>query len=738
METVTAHLQHCEQVHPKSYDPPPTDHFCTYPLFSSKAAAVSLKVSEEFTASWKRACQVDRLHEQGLDFHACATHLGHYIQWAYADCIPERVELLAEHCDLAFFWDDVTDAISADQNAEITKDFAIAILSKLQSGKYIEPKLEINKLGIKNVSDVIDLDHQTGMGMVQSWKAHLDAQAKSTHNNLSFEQYIKHRFSEVGAMWAVELGCWANDIHITKEEKASVQYLVQIILTGGMLGNDYYSFNKEFDEHKRANTLDRMQNALSLLMSEYGYTEEEARGILRNEIQRREREFMDEFDVWTKSAGPQPTELHRYLVMVLIVVSGTMFWMSHAARYHRTDLTSTAEDRATLVGKPHGALRVLDGYPAPKGLEGILHKPLAEANGVTNQTHGVANQTNEATNGTNGIINGTNGVTNGTNGYHVRNGQLAMASYTAPFQRAPSDVCDAPYDYIDSLPSKNNRNKFMDALNLWLRVPPSSFQRIKNIVHMLHNSSLMLDDIEDISYLRRGQPATHAFYGISQTINSANLVYVKTVHEVTRLHNPKCMEIFIDELVNLHRGQSLDLYWRHHARCPTTDEYVMMVDNKTGGLFRLMLRLMDAESPISVPLDTSLTTLLTLTGRYYQIRDDYLNLTSADYNSKKGFCEDFDEGKFSILLIHLLNHTPYPDRITSVIYNRPAGTKLQREVKSYILDAMETARTFEYTRGVLKLLHEELMRTLDEVESKLGANDSARLLLLGLGLGLSA
>jgi geranylgeranyl pyrophosphate synthase len=58
----------------------------------------------------------------------------------------------------------------------------------------------------------------------------------------------------------------------------------------------------------------------------------------------------------------------------------------------------------------------------------------------------------------------------------------------------------------------------------------------------------------------------------------------------------------------------------------------MMVDNKTGGLLRLMLQLMEAESPISLPLNTStsLLRLLTYTGRYYQIRDDYLNLTSAD------------------------------------------------------------------------------------------------------------
>jgi geranylgeranyl pyrophosphate synthase len=185
------------------------------------------------------------------------------------------------------------------------------------------------------------------------------------------------------------------------------------------------------------------------------------------------------------------------------------------------------------------------------------------------------------------------------------------------------------------------------------------------------------------------------------------------------------------------------------------EEYIVMVDNKTGGLFRLMLRLMTAESSISRPLDTALSRLLTLTGRYYQIRDDYLNLASADvslhsplllsrllrlvyahppqYESKKGFCEDFDEGKFSLPLIHLLSHTRYPDRITSALFNRRPGTNLPYEMKRYILAEMEEVQTLAYSRDVLKYLHEELMHALDETENRLGANDGVRMMLLGMG-----
>jgi hypothetical protein len=47
---------------------------------------------------------------------------------------------------------------------------------------------------------------------------------------------------------------------------------------------------------------------------------------------------------------------------------------------------------------------------------------------------------------------------------------------------------------------------------------------------------------------------------------------------------------------------------------------------------------------------------------------------------------------------------------------------------------MESAGTFENVASVLELLHEDIMKTLDMVESELGLNIAARVLLIGLGL----
>ncbi len=52
---------------------------------------------------------------------------------------------------------------------------------------------------------------------------------------------------------------------------------------------------------------------------------------------------------------------------------------------------------------------------------------------------------------------------------------------------------------------------------------------------------------------------------------------------------------------------------------------------ETGGLFRMLFKLIEARSTLDLKPD--LTGVMTLLGRYFQMRDDYLNLTSADVSS---------------------------------------------------------------------------------------------------------
>lgn len=95
-------------------------------------------------------------------------------------------------------------------------------------------------------------------------------------------------------------------------------------------------------------------------------------------------------------------------------------------------------------------------------------------------------------------------------------------------------------------------------------------------------------------------PVAHNIFGTAQTINSANYIYFQALDEIQKLNNPDAIRIFTAELLNLHRGQGMDLYWRDTLTCPTEEGYLEMVGNKTGGLFRLAIKLMQAESKVAM------------------------------------------------------------------------------------------------------------------------------------------
>lgn len=109
-----------------------------------------------------------------------------------------------------------------------------------------------------------------------------------------------------------------------------------------------------------------------------------------------------------------------------------------------------------------------------------------------------------------------------------------------------------------------------------------------------------VDDVEDSSVLRRGIPVANSIFGVAQTINSANYVYFRALQDLALMGNPKLIEIYTEELLNLHRGQGMDLYWRDSLTCPSEADYLEMVGNKTGGLFRLAIKLMQAESAVNM------------------------------------------------------------------------------------------------------------------------------------------
>eukprot|EP00057_Strongylocentrotus_purpuratus_P025463 XP_011679937.1 PREDICTED: geranylgeranyl pyrophosphate synthase [Strongylocentrotus purpuratus] len=278
-----------------------------------------------------------------------------------------------------------------------------------------------------------------------------------------------------------------------------------------------------------------------------------------------------------------------------------------------------------------------------------------------------------------------------------------------------------PYNYILQVPGKQVRTKLSRAFNCWMDIPEDNIKKISEVVQMLHNASLLIDDIEDSSKLRRGIPVAHSIYGIAQTINSANYMYFLGLKEVMQFDHPDAMKIFTEQLVLLHQGQGMDIYWRDSYTCPTEEEYKEMVIKKTGGLFGLAVRLMQLFSANK----SDFKPLSDILGLYFQIRDDYANLCSKQYTENKSYCEDLTEGKFSFPLIHGIRSQPENTQVMSILRQRTEDM----DVKKYCVDLLEKFGSFEYTRKVLFDLEKQAYEHI----SNLGGNPILESILEELG-----
>ncbi|CAF3816576.1 unnamed protein product [Adineta steineri] len=274
-----------------------------------------------------------------------------------------------------------------------------------------------------------------------------------------------------------------------------------------------------------------------------------------------------------------------------------------------------------------------------------------------------------------------------------------------------------PFNYLKSLPGKNVRSKLIEALNYWFQVSEEKFKIIDEIMGMLHNASLLMDDIEDGSALRRGSPVAHLIYGTPLTINAAELVCFLAIQKAYTLNNPNVGRILIDHLVDLHKGQGYDIWWRENNICPTEENYYKMIDNKCGGLFHLTLDLLKTCSPVNLTEEKTkaINELCQTFGLFFQIRDDYCNLVSIEYTQKKTFCEDLTEGKYSFPIIHAIQNRPHDNRVQNILKQRTNNMNLKREVVKLLHDF----GSIKYTKDKCMKLADECYGLIKKLEDNI-------------------
>ena len=175
-------------------------------------------------------------------------------------------------------------------------------------------------------------------------------------------------------------------------------------------------------------------------------------------------------------------------------------------------------------------------------------------------------------------------------------------------------------------------------------------------VEMVHNFTLVHDDIMDNDEMRHGVPTVHKKFGMPIAILAGDVLFSKAFQIISESKlSPNANTHLISRLakacVDVCEGQLLDIKMADEKRIPTEKEYITMIGKKTAALFDVSCA-MGAICATNKPKDISnLSTFGRNLGIAFQITDDLIGVMGDPKVTKKPVGNDLREGKKSLPIL---------------------------------------------------------------------------------------
>ena len=178
-------------------------------------------------------------------------------------------------------------------------------------------------------------------------------------------------------------------------------------------------------------------------------------------------------------------------------------------------------------------------------------------------------------------------------------------------------------------------------------------------VEILHNFTLVHDDIMDEDHIRHGKPTVHHKWDVGTAILSGDAMLSLALKMIQKSpqFNEKLMTSFIDGLQAVCEGQALDKEFETRE-IVTLDEYIQMIDLKTGYLLGLSAELGAISVGVNDDDVIKVREFGRLIGRAFQIQDDLLEIYSDSTNMGKSLESDLLLGKKTYLMIQAKESVP--------------------------------------------------------------------------------
>lgn len=218
-------------------------------------------------------------------------------------------------------------------------------------------------------------------------------------------------------------------------------------------------------------------------------------------------------------------------------------------------------------------------------------------------------------------------------------------------------------------------------------------------MELLHNFSLIHDDIQDKSETRRGRPTIWNLWGVAQAINIGDALFTLahlTMHRTRQVDLPPqtlldILEIFDDACLELTQGQYLDLTFETRAQV-SSEDYMQMITGKTAAL-------LSAASGIGALIGSTQTVLVDAYRQFgyhlgiaFQVLDDLLGIWGNPERTGKPHADDLRSRKKTLPVVYAMEHSP---EFTTLWQD----SSQDEDHISNLISALEAIGAQEYTRS---------------------------------------
>ena len=254
--------------------------------------------------------------------------------------------------------------------------------------------------------------------------------------------------------------------------------------------------------------------------------------------------------------------------------------------------------------------------------------------------------------------------------------------------------------------------------NEWTHATPAAAA-----VELVHNFSLVHDDIQDNSYKRRGRATTWQIWGIPMAINVGDALFVMSNQAIMDLRKQYPAESVVQAATVLHntcldltRGQFLDMSYEDRNDL-SVEDYWPMIAGKTAALLSACCHIGSILGYADESKQDAYRSFGHAVGLAFQVQDDLLGIWGDEALTGKSVASDLLEGKKSLPVLYGLSNS-------SKFAERWARGPIQSSEVEELAQLLASEGAYEYTHSMSRQMTTLALDSLREADPQGDAGEA--------------